>query len=251
MNEETSEAINNEEHLKDETEVIVVEQAHASHESSLAQNKRESFSSFLNRMFKKCLHVFRLLSAYFWRILELHLYKFTIFVIGIFCFNKVNLINLVLLCATLLSLMVDKTGTSEKRVQTIFLGFVQIWTVICVVATMIFQLKFIQSPFVFNCNGTFVNQSTVDPFLLENHDSFTYIGIEKVPLILENIKVKRHYQKESQRILKFSTHPSHPQKILTPTLKILTPPPASSKNNRIYLKLRTKIQVKPTHDILF
>ena len=131
-----------------------------------------------------------ILTTYLWRIAEIHLYKLIILVIGIFCFNKVNLSNVMLFCSLLLSLMVDKTGNSEKRLHSMFSGFVQIWITFWMISTMIFQLQFIESPLVFNCNGTFANQSTVDPYLLEDHDSFQYIGIEKTPIILDNLKVK-------------------------------------------------------------
>ncbi len=188
--------------LNDQTqdrEAEETKETNSTNNSQAEVKQRESFAHFSRRMFGKLNELYLLLTEYAWRILRLHLYKLIILILGIFCFSKVNLMNLVLFCSVLLSLMLDKTGNNEKRIKTLFSGFVQIWIIICVIATMIFQLKFIESPFIFNCNGTFYNQSTVDPFLLENHDSFEYIGIEKTPLILENLKV--HKISYSTRIL--------------------------------------------------
>ena len=233
----------NQEEVIDKIEESTQETSEIKSSVSRSETKRESFLHFSRRMLSKLNSLYLFMTIFAWRILELHLYKITILILGIFCFNKVNLMNFVLICSTLLSLMLDKTGNNEKRIRTLFSGFVQIWIIVCVIATMIFQLKFIESPFIFNCNGTFENQSSVDPYLLKNHDSFEYLGIEKTPLILDDLKVikKILFQiKGLQMVLNF----------LFLVLYFHHATPFISKNTKIKRQVRKRTK-KHTRTVIF
>lgn len=126
------------------------ERRHSTSTTSTA--KKENFETFVRRMLTKADSIYNLIAVYVWRFLEIHIYKTIIILVGIFCFNHVSLINLLLFSSTLLSLMLDKSNNNELRIHTMFSGFLQIWTCVFTVVTMIYQLEFISSPFVFNCS---------------------------------------------------------------------------------------------------
>lgn len=59
--------------------------------------------------------------------------------------------NLILLCSILFSFVLDRTNP-EKRIHVMLSGFVQIWVSLATLASMIYQLKVVDSPLVFNCS---------------------------------------------------------------------------------------------------
>lgn len=118
---------------------------------------------------------------------EIHIYKLIICVIAFYSLKQVNLLNLILFTTTLLGLIIDGNSIGlENKSNSVFCGFVQIWVSLFTIVSMLFQLKFVQSPLVFNC--TFVNTTNVDPYLLEPQDNLKYIGIIKSQDIQENLK---------------------------------------------------------------
>jgi hypothetical protein len=96
---------------------------------------------------------------------------------------------MVLIVITMAGLLLDKVNfNTEKRVQTIFAGIIQVWVSLFTICSMVFQLKVIESPLVTNC--TFPNSSLniTDQFLLKPQDNLQYIGIFKSADIQENLR---------------------------------------------------------------
>jgi hypothetical protein len=115
------------------------------------KTEREKFTSFLQRMLNNINWFYSLCCPYLWRIAELHIYKVIVIVIALFCFHKVSVINLILLCSVLFSFVSTQSKRSD-RVHTLLSGFVQIWACVFTLASMLYQLKFVESPLVFNCS---------------------------------------------------------------------------------------------------
>lgn len=140
--------------------------------------KKESFLSFAKRMVIRLNSIFTIVTLYAWKFAELHIYKLIVIVIALFCLTKVNLVNFVLFCALLFSFMLDRINSkAEKRVQRGFTAIVQIWVSFFTLLNMFFQLEFVKSPFVTNCNES--NHNVSDPFLLKDQDNLVYLGVEK------------------------------------------------------------------------
>ncbi len=150
--------------------------------------KKESFGAFVKRISKKVYDIYSLCTIYAWHFVELHIYKSIAVVVALYCITQVTFLNFVLLCTLLISLILDKINErTELRVQRFFSGFVQLWVSLLTIASMLFQLKFVQSPLVTNC--TFTNPNiTHDPFLLKPQDNLKYIGIYKSNDIQQNLK---------------------------------------------------------------
>ena len=105
---------------------------------------------FLSVIFK----YYSVVTIYLWRTAELHIYHLILIIIAVFCFKRVNLLNVLLISSVIFSLLIDRSK-NKKRYHSIYSGFIQIWTSIFTLCSMIFQLKFVSSPLVFNCTVCF------------------------------------------------------------------------------------------------
>ena len=142
-------------------------------------------------MIRKITHFYCLIVIYIWRIAEIHVYKCVVLFVGIYCLYKVSLLNLILFILLLFSLfierLIDISPQSQKKVHSVFSGLFQAWVCVMTIFSMIYQLKFIDSPLMSNC--TFGNNTeNIDPFLLKEEDNLVFIGIEKSKDIVQNLK---------------------------------------------------------------
>ncbi len=173
-------------------EEIVINSTHAVRTPNMVSHtapkkvKREKFSAFLKRQLYNLNEIYVNTSVYVWKFIEIHVIKMVLLIIAFICINQINLINFLLFTSILINMFVSKTSHNENKTLSVFYGFVQIWTSLFTITTMIYQLKFIESPFVSNC--TFSNNSQVDPYLLKNQDNLVYIGVLKSSDILVNLK---------------------------------------------------------------
>ncbi|CAF0784140.1 unnamed protein product [Brachionus calyciflorus] len=113
--------------------------------------KRENFLTFVKRMLKNTNKLYSEVSVYVWRFAEIHVYKILVCLIGIYCLKKITLINLILFVSILLGIIADHRNAYDNKIRTIYSGVVQIWVSILAISSMLFQLKFVQSPLVTNC----------------------------------------------------------------------------------------------------
>jgi hypothetical protein len=102
------------------------------------------------KLFSFIFKYYSVFTFYLWRAAEIHIYHITLIMIAIFCFKRVNLLNVLLISSVIFSLLIDRSKT-KKKYHSIYSGFIQIWASIFTLSSMVFQLKFVNSPLVFNC----------------------------------------------------------------------------------------------------
>ena len=145
--------------------------------------RKEEFLQFVIRMIRKITDLYRLVVIYTWRLALIHIYKVVIAAIGCYCLMQVSLFNLVFFFLVLFGLLVD----GEGRVRSVFSGLFLVWVCMTTLASMVYQLKFIESPLVTNCSNT----STIDPYLEKNNDNLMYVGLYKSSDIIKELQVNR------------------------------------------------------------
>lgn len=111
----------------------------------------EKFKDFVKRMFENVSIIYSIVSVYLWRAAEIHIYKIIVLTIAIVTLHQISLINFLLFVATLLGLIADRFYAIEKRARSIFSGMVQVYVCLITIVSMIYQLNFIESPFISNC----------------------------------------------------------------------------------------------------
>lgn len=103
---------------------------------------------------------------------------------------KVNLFNGLIFSILIVSLLIDRIPSIEGRIQKAFKVIIQLIVCILILLSMIYQLSFIDNEyFITNCTRFINTTNHTDPYLLQSHDNFVYIGLEKSNYIAYYLRV--------------------------------------------------------------
>lgn len=157
---------------------IVEETESDQQESTSSKTIREKLKFVYKWIVKTIKEKEKRIIFYFWRLCEIHVYKFILITIACLCLTKINIFNALIFSILIFSLLLDRIHSIEHQTQAFFSHIIQLLVCFLTILSMIYQLSFINNTFfVTTCNSS--NNETIDPYLKEPRDNLEYIGLKK------------------------------------------------------------------------